>query len=53
MRAKSCCQTLATTQRSYATVSKYFVLTGYESYSINSTSISITYTGNFVLAVLK
>jgi len=53
MRAKSCCQSLATTQRTYATVSKYFALIEHESYSINSMSSSIIYTSNFVLPVLK
>jgi len=52
-RAKSCCQSLDTTQWSYATISKYFVLTEHESYSINSMPSSIIYTSNFVLAVLK
>ena len=44
---------LVTTQRTYATVSKYFVLTERVSYSINRASTSIIYTSNFALAVLK
>ena len=36
-RTKSGCQTLATTQMSYATISKSFVMTERESYSMNST----------------